>query len=114
MDSRCQIDILSETVLSLAQAARRLPQLRGAKATGKGVHPCTLWRWTRNGLNTPDGQRVRLETVRIGNTNCTSLEAIQRFFDRLQGEHVPPTTYQPRALRNRAAAAMDELRRLGY
>ena len=61
MVTYCGIDILSETVLSLAQAARRLPRLRGATATGKGVHPVTLWRWARKGLNGPDGQKVLLE-----------------------------------------------------
>jgi hypothetical protein len=114
MATFCGIDILSETVLSLAQAARRLPQLRGATATGKGVHPVTLWRWARKGLNGPDGQKVRLEVVRIGGTNCTSLEALQRFIDRLQGLAPSPSSYQPRPLNKRAAQAMEELRNRGY
>jgi len=114
MDTHCQFDILSETVLSLAQAARRLPQLRGAKATGKGVHPVTLWRWAKKGLNTPNGEKVRLETVRIGGTNCTSRQALQRFIDRLQGQEPSPPSYQPRPLNKRAAQAMEELRKRGY
>ena len=91
-----------------------MPQLRGARATGKGVHPVTLWRWARRGLNGPDGQKVRLEVVRIGGTNCTSQEALQRFIDRLQGKDISPPSYQPRALEKRAAEAMDELRKRGY
>ena len=79
-----------------------------------GVHPSTLWRWAKKGLNTPDGEKIRLEIVRIGGTNCTSREALQRFIDRLQGEEVPPTTNQPRALSKKAAKAMEELRDLGY
>jgi len=108
------VDLLEEDCLSLAQAARKLPTLRGARAVGKGVHPVTLWRWAKIGLNSPDGQKIRLETVRIGGTNCTSREALQRFLDRLQGDEVPPTTKQPRALGKKAAKAMDELRDLGY
>lgn len=108
------IDILVEDVLSLAQAARQLPSLRGAKATGKGIHPITLWRWARRGLNTPDGEKVRLETIRVGGTNCTSRQALQRFLDRLQGQEPVPPSHQPRPLDRRAAQAMAELRRRGY
>ncbi len=107
-------NLLEEECLPFGQAARRLPSLRGATATGKGVHPVTLWRWAKKGLNGPDGQKVRLEIVRVGGTNCTSIEALQRFFARLQGEKVPPTTNQPRALNKRAARAMEELRELGF
>lgn len=107
-------NLLDEECLSFGQAARRLPSLRGAIATGKGVHPVTLWRWAKRGLNGPDGRKVRLEIVRVGGTNCTSMEALQRFFDRLQGEEPPQTTHQPRALNKRAAKAMEELRRLGF
>ena len=108
-----KIDIF-ETVLSLAQAARRLPRLRGAVATGKGTHPVTLWRWAKRGLNGPDGEKVRLEIVRVGGTNCTSLEALQRFLDRLQGNEPLLPSYQPRVLDKRAATAMAELRKRGY
>jgi len=114
MVTYCGIDILSETVLSLAQAARQLPRLRGATATGKGVHPVTLWRWAKRGLNAPDGQKVCLEVIRIGGTNCTSLEALQRFIDRLQGQEPSPPSCQPRPLNKRAAQAMEELRKRGY
>lgn len=74
----------------------------------------TLWRWAKKGLNGPDGQKVHLEIVRVGGTNCTSIEALQRFFDRLQGEDVATPTNQPRALNKRAAKAMEELRQLGF
>jgi hypothetical protein len=108
------IDITNEEVLSLAQAARWLPKIRGARASGKGVHPCTVWRWTNSGMAGPDGQRVLLESLKIGGTRCTSIEALQRFIDRIQGEPVPATLRQPRAEAKRAAIAMEELRKLGY
>ena len=109
------IDIQNEEILSLAQAGRWLPQIRGARATGKGVHPTTIWRWTHYGVAGPDGEKVLLESLKIGGTRCTSIEALQRFIDRLQGEPVtPPVSRLPRAQARRAAIAMEELRKMGY
>ena len=39
--------------------------------------------WARNGI-----RGVRIETIRVGGTLCTSLEALQRFFDRLSATGV--------------------------
>jgi hypothetical protein len=108
------IDIENEEVLSLAQAARWLPNIRGARATGKGVHPVTIWRWTRYGVAGLDGQKVVLESIKLGGTRCTSIEAVQRFIGCLQGAAVPPVSRQPRAEAKRAAKAMEELRKLGF
>jgi hypothetical protein len=74
------IDVFRETVLPFAEAAKRLPKLRG----GRPVAPSTIYRWAQGGLKGASGAIVRLETVKIGATTCTSLEALQRFFDRLQ------------------------------
>lgn len=45
---------------------------------------------------------VRLETIQLGGTKCTSLEALQRFFDRLTGdtaiEYPPRRTNRQRQL----------------
>jgi hypothetical protein len=70
------IDVLLERTMPLAQAARRLPRLRG----GRRVAPSTLWRWASAGL-----RGVRLEVVRVGGTCCTSEEALRRFFDATNG-----------------------------
>ncbi len=67
---------LSETVLPLAEAARRLPRLRA----GRPVSPATLWRWKSRGV-----RGVKLETLTVGGTCCTSLEALQRFCAALNG-----------------------------
>ena len=64
------IDIASETVIPLTEAAKHLP----AKPSGKHPHPVTLARWATEGIH-----GVRLETIRVGKTVCTSLEALQRF-----------------------------------
>jgi hypothetical protein len=65
------IDPLSDTTLSLAQAARRLPRLRA----GRPVHPSTVWRWALAGL-----RGIRLETAMVGGVRVTSEEALRRFF----------------------------------
>lgn len=69
------IDLASETLLSFSEASARLPRRRA----GRPVHPSTLYRWAAEGL-----RGVRLETIQVGGTLCTSIEALQRFFDRLE------------------------------
>ena len=75
------IDIAKERPLTFGQASKVLPRRRN----DRNVHTSTLYRWK-------DGLRgVRLETIQVGGTLCTSLEALQRFFDRLtDGGREPP------------------------
>jgi hypothetical protein len=58
---------------------------------------------------------IRLETVKFGGTVCTSLEALQRFFDRLSGDTtvVTPPTITQRQRRKRIEAAERVLREAG-
>jgi hypothetical protein len=82
-----RIDIARERVIALADAPRILPHRRG----GKPVAVATLHRWSRKGLG-----GIRLETIQCAGTRCTSVEALQRFFDRLtvarQGGPTHPAT----------------------
>ena len=68
------INIASETVVSFNEATQRLPKRR----KGKRPHLATLYRWAQRGV-----RGICLETIQIGGTQCTSMEALQRFFDRL-------------------------------
>ncbi|TAJ16610.1 MAG: DUF1580 domain-containing protein [Planctomycetota bacterium] len=68
------IKLSSERLLSLTEAARRLP----CRRAGRPTHPSTLRRWAVRGL-----RGVQLETLAVGGSLCTSLEALQRFFERL-------------------------------
>lgn len=68
------INISHEELLPLAEAAEKLP----ARRNGSRPHATTLYRWAKHGLN-----GVRLEVLRVGDTTCTSLPALQRFFNRL-------------------------------
>lgn len=69
------IDVFSEHVLTFPEAARILPRRRA----GKKAHVSTLYRWATRGV-----RGCVLETIQVGGTSCTSREALQRFFDRLQ------------------------------
>jgi hypothetical protein len=78
------IDLTTETILTFADARSRLPKRR----RGKRPDISTLYRWAQVGLH-----GIRLETIKIGGQTCTSVEALQRFFDALSapanGGNVP-------------------------
>lgn len=76
------IDVLNEKLRSFAEAASRLPALRG----GKSVNPSTVWRWAKRGVRARNGVRVRLEAIKVGGTCCTSDEALLRFFHALSSD----------------------------
>jgi hypothetical protein len=65
---------LSEEIHSLTNATKLLP----ARRSGRKPHVSCLFRWAKHGL-----RGVRLETIRVGGTLCTSREALERFFARL-------------------------------
>jgi hypothetical protein len=73
------IDITRETVFPLALASDRVrvpPRRHGRKPAA-----ATWFRWAKDGF-----RGVVLETLQVGGTKCTSVEAVQRFFDRLTAE----------------------------
>lgn len=63
------IDVKKETILTLKDVVRELPELDGKK-----MHPSTVWRWMSVGV-----QGRVLDSVRIGRRICTSREALHRF-----------------------------------
>jgi hypothetical protein len=74
------IDLVSEApLLPLAQVPALLPPGRG----GKPLCFTTIFRWVKDGVCSPAGERVRLEAVRLGGRLVTSKPALQRFADRL-------------------------------
>jgi len=68
------IDIAKEEIVPLVQVPVRVPRQRG----GKKLAVSTAFRWAKAGL-----RGVRLETIQIGGTKCTSVQALQRFFEAL-------------------------------
>lgn len=103
--------ILTETVLSLPDAARRLPPYR----RGRPVSVSCILRWALSGVRAPGGGKVHLEAVRCGGRWLTSVEALERFAlaqtpDRANRPSLPRTT----AKRQRASErAEEQLRKLG-
>ena len=82
------IDMEREQLASFAEAARRVPSSR----VGRQLHPNTIWRWAKRGLKANNGQRVHLETTRLGGSNFTSIEALGRFFAALDRSSEPQRT----------------------
>lgn len=93
------IDITTEALLSLTEAARRLPGRRG-----KRIHVATLHRWASRGV-----KGVQLETVRVGGTRCTSMEALQRFIERVTGPREPQAPAAPDAVRAAAIKRAEDV-----
>jgi hypothetical protein len=97
-------DFPNETRLRLDEAAKLVPPSRRAKST----HISTILRWILNGARTPSGEIVRLEAYRCGSKWITSVEALQRFCERLTpslGVSPPVTRTAPaRARANQRAA----------
>ena len=100
------IDFANEQVVSLNEAARMLPRRR----EGKKPHVSTLYRWTIRGV-----RGVILETIQVGGTRCTSVEALHRFFERLSiDDHgdppaVPQMTDSQRRELDRVNRELDRL-----
>jgi hypothetical protein len=70
------IDIRHEKVFPLTQAAKREESPR--RRRNKRPNVATIYRWAKHGVG-----GVRLQTIRVGGTLCTSVEALQRFFEAL-------------------------------
>lgn len=104
-------DLTRETLLSLAQAARRFPSYRA----GRPVNPSTIWRWCRQGVRVPGVGVVRLECVRVSGRWLTSEEAISRFVAAqtppadAEARPTPRTPPQRRKASERAARELDRI-----
>jgi hypothetical protein len=102
------IDLESEKLLSMAQAARLFPPNRG----NRPVHPSTVSRWIVNGVLLRDGQRARLEGVVRPSGWFTSAEAVQRFLAVLtHSRGVPQSPPAMTTGRSRASERISEAAR---
>ena len=101
------IDSASESLVCLADVPSHLPDRRG----GRRPHVSCIYRWAQKGV-----KGIRLETIQVGGTSCTSLEALQRFFERLtaarNGEPAPVRTSKQR--RRATETANSELAKAGW
>jgi hypothetical protein len=102
------LELETEHLLRLADAGQHLPPRRG----GRRPHPATFYRWAKAGL-----RGVRLETIRVGGSLCTSREALHRFCERLTEAEGPspqaPVPASPASRRRAAERAGRFLDRIG-
>jgi hypothetical protein len=69
-----QIVLGQDTIVSLTQAAGLIPPRR----RGRKTHASTLFHWSTAGC-----RGIVMPTIQCGGTRCTSVEAIQWFFEQL-------------------------------
>ena len=94
-------------ILPLRLIARRLPP---SARTGRHPHPSVVFRWCKSGLRARSGERVFLEHARAGGGTVSSLEAVRRFFERLEdGERAAVPEAAPRASAAELAATSKAL-----
>jgi hypothetical protein len=107
------LDLTHETPVPLAAACKLVPPARN----GRACHISTLVRWIMDGVKAPNGDRVRLEALRMGNRWFTSREALQRFAERLtprlDATETTPAPRTPRARQRASERAAAELERVG-
>jgi len=77
------IDFVHEKLVPIRDVPRHLPR----RPNGKRIHISACYRWMARGV-----KGVRLEAIRLGGTTYTSLEALQRFADRLATSAASPLT----------------------
>lgn len=80
------VDISCENLIPLREAPRHLPN----RPNGKRLHVSACYRWVTRGV-----RGVVLESIRLGGTTYTSLEALQRFGERLRLRSVDPQSDPP-------------------
>ena len=96
------INVTSESLITLREAARRIPGRGGRRS----IHVSALYRWALRGV-----RGIVLETIPVGGTLYTSLEALQRFCERQARQRDLESTAPPS---RRAKAARKELARHGF
>lgn len=77
MHSALTIDVLSEDLIDLKDAAKAQP-FRNPR-TRKPAHIASIYRYVEKGARAANGQRIRLETIRTPRGLMTSRQAIVRF-----------------------------------
>ena len=93
------IDLTTEKTISPKQATPLFPPYR----FGQPTHVSRVIRAITKGSRGPNGDIVRLEAVRLGGQWVTSIEAIQRYAERLTPTGQPVPEVSTPTSRSRAA-----------
>lgn len=80
------IDISTERLMPLTEA-RKHRALRNPR-TRKPANASTIFRHAMYGARAVNGDRIKLESVKLPSGLCTSEEAIERFIARLTNPHI--------------------------
>jgi hypothetical protein len=101
------INIHAESVVTFPDLVKRILPANG----GKRMHIGTPHRWRTQGL-----RGVRLEAIKVGGRWCTSLQALERFFDVLsRGAGLPnPTQDSGTSTTGASAESLRKLREEGF
>jgi hypothetical protein len=101
------INIHAESVVTFHDLVKRILPANG----GKRVHIGTPHRWRTQGL-----RGVRLEAIKVGGRWCTSLQALERFFDVLsRGAGLPtPTQAGDTCVTGASAESLRKLQEEGF
>jgi hypothetical protein len=78
-------EIVAGEALSMGEAGRIIPALRGQKRTD----PATIWRWVNRGHKLPDGSVLKLEAAKMAGRWLTSKPALGRFLERITAASIP-------------------------
>jgi hypothetical protein len=95
-DDAFRIVLVEQDVFPVGELPDHLPRRRGRK-----VHRATGFRWAKHGATAADGALIRLPTLRLAGSLCTSAEALQWFCDRLSAGPVAAAVLPKRAARRR-------------
>lgn len=96
------IDIETDELITLTQAARLLPKVRS-----KYMHTSTLWRWCSKG-----NSGIKLQYVRLGRRIFTTAKALSEFSKELSEQDtlgVPPETKKQIIKRSKKTIENDKL-----
>lgn len=91
------IDLDNDELLTLAEACRLLP---------RKPSPATCWRWRKVGVLV-NGQRIRLECIRVGGKWHTTRKAFSEFL-RCQTEAATPDDTEPNERTERTERKLSE------
>jgi hypothetical protein len=94
------INVFTEELLSLRDAARLLP----ARRRGKRPSLSCMYRWCKVGC-----RGAVLESVNVGGTRCTSRQALGRFIQSLNATSAVPGTPTPGAHERHLASVERQL-----
>lgn len=106
------IDVNVEQLLDINQAARH-PAFRNTR-TGKAAHVSSIFRYALYGGRAVNGQRIKLETVKVPSGLRTSVEAIERFIAALTCPEIDPPRTTSAARRKQIEMAEKELAEAGF